>query len=1038
MRKFSLLLGAVALPLLAMAQAKTVPYTSTMIDDDWTIVNETEGTNTWVKESNSTSGYGFAGQSSGIQYKFCSSPADDWAISPAIHLESGKEYKLKFWYRTMSNVENLTVYLAKTAAPTDLKAGSVIWDFEGSKNSTGEKMVFVINPTETADYYVGFYLHSPADRWANYLTGFELVENVFAPGTVTNLTVTPGADRAMEATLSWALPTTDNDGAALPADAVFNSVKVYRDGTLVATLPGDALTWKDTADAGLTSGYHKYEVEVTVNNAVSAKAAVDSKYIGPIAAFKLPYNWIGINEEKADIETFFSVVAGENSTSQKKWEIYVNSSQYNPTCFICSGSSTGIANDWLMLPSMKFDKAGVYRIGVKYKTPSTSFENPRLDVKYGKSATIAAMTNSIGQLTEKHTSGYSGDYSYLMFEVAEPGEYTIGINACNETGSPYEYRIFELSVEEWYVAPQQVADLNATVDGNSVKLTWTNPSKTNAGTDLTTISKIEIKRNGEAAATLTTNLTPGAAASWTDAQAPAGANIYTVLAYLNEHAADGDVATIAAPWVGDKLQQLPYSYNFKDAGLNNLYTTLDLDEKDPSWKLTTSGAVLPMAGYDYATVNDLLVTPPFELTKGYYKVKVSVMGANSKYPVGVGYAVESETIAPKNFQTVMANGYSFSSSREAVVKVDETGRGVFVIRANDVIGESYRDLGIEKIEIQRQAILPSVATDVTVTADPDLALKATVAWTNPSTTNVEGETPVITKAIVYRDGAEIATITEGLVAGQKSEYVDAEVPNAGYYTYKVEVYGAEGCSTTKATEVKSPWIGAGVNIGEQDAPYTANFNDWNIYNVNNDQGTYSPRTWDMSYDGSYAYITSTSTDADDWIISPRLNFEAGHTYVFTYAPYNSTVTSSSPMAAQFDIYFGTGTEVADMTQKLLTVSDIDESRGQATPRTFKLKAVNPGDADAQADEETPAIPTYNVPAGVGTIGFYANTKLDAGVKDVSLYGEPYVQVGIDDITLGENEEAEFYTLQGIRVANPSEGIYIMRRGGKTTKVLIRK
>ena len=127
-----------------------------------------------------------------------------------------------------------------------------------------------------------------------------------------------------------------------------------------------------------------------------------------------------------------------------------------------------------------------------------------------------------------------------------------------------------------------------------------------------------------------------------------------------------------------------------------------------------------------------------------------------------------------------------------------------------------------------------------------------------------------------------------------------------------------------------------------------------------------------------------------------------------------------------------------MTQKLLTVSDINESRSQATPRTFKLKAVNPGDADAQADEETPAIPTYNVPAGVGTIGFYANTKLDAGVKDVSLYGEPYVQVGIDDITLGENEEAEFYTLQGIRVANPSEGIYIMRRGGKTTKVLIRK
>ena len=32
--------------------------------------------------------------------------------------------------------------------------------------------------------------------------------------------------------------------------------------------------------------------------------------------------------------------------------------------------------------------------------------------------------------------------------------------------------------------------------------------------------------------------------------------------------------------------------------------------------------------------------------------------------------------------------------------------------------------------------------------------------------------------------------------------------------------------------------------------------------------------------------------------------------------------------------------------------------------------------------------------------------------------------------------AEYYNLQGIRVANPAHGIYIERRGSKATKVLI--
>ena len=43
--------------------------------------------------------------------------------------------------------------------------------------------------------------------------------------------------------------------------------------------------------------------------------------------------------------------------------------------------------------------------------------------------------------------------------------------------------------------------------------------------------------------------------------------------------------------------------------------------------------------------------------------------------------------------------------------------------------------------------------------------------------------------------------------------------------------------------------------------------------------------------------------------------------------------------------------------------------------------------------------------------------------------------GIEDITVDDNAHVEYYNLQGFRVANPSNGVYIQRQGDKATKVL---
>ena len=44
---------------------------------------------------------------------------------------------------------------------------------------------------------------------------------------------------------------------------------------------------------------------------------------------------------------------------------------------------------------------------------------------------------------------------------------------------------------------------------------------------------------------------------------------------------------------------------------------------------------------------------------------------------------------------------------------------------------------------------------------------------------------------------------------------------------------------------------------------------------------------------------------------------------------------------------------------------------------------------------------------------------------------------VDNVEISDNAAAEYYNLQGVRVANPENGLYIVRRGAKTTKVLVK-
>lgn len=98
------------------------------------------------------------------------------------------------------------------------------------------------------------------------------------PAKVADLAVTPGAEGALTATLSWTNPTKTYGNEDL---AAVTKVEILRDGAVIATLdqeqtPGKANTYTDEQ---VTNGFHNYVVNVYNGEEVSEPAAV-LKFIG--------------------------------------------------------------------------------------------------------------------------------------------------------------------------------------------------------------------------------------------------------------------------------------------------------------------------------------------------------------------------------------------------------------------------------------------------------------------------------------------------------------------------------------------------------------------------------------------------------------------------------------------------------------------------------------------------------------------------------------------------------------------------------------
>ncbi len=1016
------------------ADAVSIPYQSDMASDGagWTVINAVAGTPGF--QAGGKTDFSGSGCETGYMYVATKDPdgnhydVDDWVVSPGITLKAGQKYMIKYAANPQYSPDPTSAYtyvlynlVAATGNTADaLSGGTVLFDYNQQTNPNWNKSygggrgfanpVIVFTPDADGVYYFGFHLYGSLfndyTAAALKLSNFRIDDYLssITPKQVQDFyayrdTVAP--NRVLSHKFAWRLDTLDYDDNRLPPEITYRNVKFYRNeetepfATIQNPLPGKDLNFfVDDASTGLTAGKHKLRAVCELSNGkVSAEQSYTmNQWAGPVPEQTVPWT-MALSSVTFDNTDWLSV-RGSTTTGgswAKQGTSYI---KYTP-------SSNKPDDCFLILPPMKIEKAGYYMLESNIKRGHSSQDGLEFFAVKGTPTTEAGFGEPTSDITFINDS-YQHQY-YNAFYVAEPGTYTIALRRKSpKATSTSTINIYGLAVKATELSPVAVTDLKGEVVNEEAKLTWTNPAKDIVGKDLTALSKIEIIRfnnigDTTVVATLTENIAPGAAMTYNDkvVDKPFIYN-YRVVPYLGEntHAQVPMNAFADFTWVGTKVQQLPYTLD-QTGSVDHQAVIIpaqqlfkfehESDAYNADFSLLTSYTRL-FVGKN-RTYNSRIVLPPMNLKPGMYKVQIAYSGGWDQIPVNVGYRMEGAEATGANIKnkvnfTTAAYSTAVKYATPVTIQVDDNGVANFIISvegSSPTSGTMGSYFDIKYMHFERIDIVPSAATALKVTPDADGARKALVEWTNPTASNVAGQLPAITKVIVYRNGTEIATLTEGLEYGKKMTYNDNEVPDAGFFTYRVEVYSADGCAANPA-EVRSAWIGKG-----KDLPYDSQ-NDYSEW-------TSADPQWTLE-DGYFKYFNTDEMDTDDWIFSPLFNLEAGKYYVIDFSSWYGAGMDPVMEDDDFTLHFGLGANKAAMSYRLANVVIDTEREADAKAHQVLVKAVEPS-ALTKAASLDPA-DYISVPAGTGAFGFKALRGGYANIKNFAV-SENNTIVGIEDV-----------------------------------------
>ena len=146
----------------------------------WAVTNDGAG-NEWDTQAWPT--YAHSGDIMARYHYDSSDPADTWLFTPALSMNSGISYRVKFWYRgrSTSYTEKLEVYICDGQTSADTLSGGQIWDNDNITNNTYQEAKANFTVPSNGTYYVGFHCYSDANQYDLYVDDVTVEETPPVP-----------------------------------------------------------------------------------------------------------------------------------------------------------------------------------------------------------------------------------------------------------------------------------------------------------------------------------------------------------------------------------------------------------------------------------------------------------------------------------------------------------------------------------------------------------------------------------------------------------------------------------------------------------------------------------------------------------------------------------------------------------------------------------------------------------------------------------------------------------------------------------------
>lgn len=324
-------------------------------------------------------------------------------------------------------------------------------------------------------------------------------------------------------TVTWSKVTTMVNGGYINPSQVTYTITRYPDNEVVKTGEKNA-KFMEFIESTSNGEPCYYEVVAEFNGVRSAPGKSNSFALGVL---NVPFTEKFVS--RADFNKWLSIDGNGNN---RAWDFGGNTDQ-NAFCY--NSLTEGVPmNAWLISPGIWMEAGRQYTLSFDVHSQNDGVTSERLEVAYGKEASIDGMANTLIEPMIVNYKAYRNQE--VTFSVTENGVYYIGFHGCSD---PKTYFIYVDNVAmtasepartamepKLVVTPSASGALTAVVE-------VTLPDLTAGGEPLEAIDKLEIKR-GEEIFKEVENPKPGSMLKYLDELPAEGYYEYSATAYTSD------------------------------------------------------------------------------------------------------------------------------------------------------------------------------------------------------------------------------------------------------------------------------------------------------------------------------------------------------------------------------------------------------------------------------------------------------------------------------------------------------------------------